>query len=223
MTENSIPQENTENPENETSRAEKKENSQLADFLAEIKKLKSLLSNKDSEIENLKKELSEKNAGYSEWIAEKKMLMNKISALEQEKNDILSREKIRQVVTGKGGNWKLLAPLFENRVDVKEYGMFMRGTTKSVEEYLDELASDPDFAPAFATSLSKGGNITGKPDTSAKTISDMVDNPFSRDKPNLTKQVELFARDPNMALRLAKAAGNVPEWLKRRMSTSFGS
>lgn len=205
----------------ETSSDAKIEERKSNPFLAEIKKLKSILMEKDREIASLKEELKNVDSGRESWISEKKALMDEISRLKSELEYVSVSEKVKSVVASKGGNWKLLSPLIDRKVEIKEYGMFVKGTTKTLEEYLDELASDPDYAPAFQSSpLSKGGTVSGTPSVAGPNPRETIDNPFAKDKYNLTKQVELYTRDPHLALKLATIAGNVPDWLRRKTRTS---
>ena len=65
----------------------------------------------------------------------------------------------------------------------------------------------------FETSPSMQGYETkgGSGDTDPNGAKD---NPFDKKTKNLTKQAELWAKDPQQAMKLAKQAGNIPVWMK---------
>jgi len=66
------------------------------------------------------------------------------------------------------------------------------------------LFDDPSKLSGYETKAGSGGGGSGEP----------KDNPFKKGQENLTRAAELFAKDPELARKLAAAAGNVPAWMK---------
>jgi len=60
-------------------------------------------------------------------------------------------------------------------------------------------------------------DLSGRPPvagSSGANLNDMKDNPFKKETFNLTKQGELYRKDPELAKKMARATGNMPTWLK---------
>jgi hypothetical protein len=78
-------------------------------------------------------------------------------------------------------------------------------------EQIEALKTSDDYL------FTEGGGLSGREPSAGSggaNPSDPKDNPFKKETYNLTKQAEIYKKDPEQAKRLAAAAGVSPTWLK---------
>lgn len=136
---------------------------------------------------------------------------------------LLVTSVLREALRRHGGNAKLLMPLIEKRLRVRENaaGDFIAevlndagvarikdasGALMSIEDLIVEMKASTDYGLLFASSGPPGGGAEGGSGKGANG-----DNPWRKESWNVTKQMRLLRDDPTTAARLQRAAAGQPD------------
>lgn len=149
---------------------------------------------------------------YKKLLAERD---DKISKRDQRLVDKEVEAQLTAAISAADGSAKLLTPHMRSRIEAKldangDVVIVAKGsagqTLDSISDLVTEFKASPDFAAAFKAHAASGGG--GKQGAGAEG----ANNPFAKASRNVTKQMELIKNQPDIARKMAQAAGEPADW-----------